>query len=73
MWNTKENYETIQKVTFSPCKVSFSAVEVVFVATAVRILKILLLGDFLQMFCMKCVLWVNIKYPKAIKHQYNKF
>ena len=25
------------------------------------------------MFCMKCVLWVNIKYTKAIKHQYNKF
>ena len=38
---------------------------------AVRILDILLLGYFLQMFCMKCDLWVNINYPKAIKHQYN--
>ena len=32
--------------------------------------KILLLSCFLQMFCIECVLWVNINYPKARKHQY---
>ena len=32
--------------------------EVVFVATAVQILEILLLGHFIQMFCMKCVPYI---------------
>ena len=54
---------------FRPSKVSFRAIsiEVVFVAAAIRILEILLsaLSYFLRMFCMKCVLWVNINYPKA--------
>ena len=38
-----------------------------------RPLEILLFSYFLQMCCMKCVLWVNINYPKAIKYQYNKY
>ena len=44
--------------------------EVVFVATAVQILKILLLGHFLQMFCMKCVLCINISRPEAKEYGY---
>ena len=38
-----------------------------------RPLEILLFSYFLQMCCMKCVLWVNINYPKAIEYQHNKY
>merc|ERR1712223_991944 len=57
---------------FRPCKVIFFRFsgEVVFVATAVRILKILLLGYFLQMFCMKRVLCINISHPEARLYEY---
>ena len=44
--------------------------EVVFAAMAVQILKILLLGHFLQMFCMKCVLCINISRPEAKWYEY---
>ena len=44
--------------------------EVVFAATAVQILKILLLGHFLQMFCMKRVLCINISRPEAKFYEY---
>ena len=43
------------------------------VATTVRILKILLLGHFLQMFCMKCVLCVKISRPVAKLYEYITF
>ena len=32
--------------------------------------KVLLLSNFLQMFCVKCVLWTNISCPEAGKHGY---
>ena len=66
MWYTKENYETVQKVPQLATKNSQSFSW----PTEVRILKILLLGHFLQMFFMKCVLCINISRPEAKKYGY---
>ena len=41
---------------FRPCKVSYNPIaEVFFVATAERILKLLLLGHFLKRFALNCI------------------